>query len=64
MLSVEAFALSNSYLFRPLVKFPYENNLRKLPVNAQHLGFAINAGAQITHGSQVQRQRQKTLANA
>ncbi len=41
MFYVEAFALSNSNFFRPLVKFPWENNLRKLPVNAELLEFVI-----------------------
>ncbi len=41
MFHVEAFSLSNSYFFRPLVKFPYENNLRKLPVNAELLEVVI-----------------------
>ncbi len=41
MFHVEAFALSNSYFFHPLVKFPLENNLRKLPVNAELLEFVI-----------------------
>ncbi len=41
MFYVEAFALSNSYFFRPLVKFPLENNLRNLPVNAELLEFVI-----------------------
>ncbi len=41
MSHVEAFALSNSYFFRPLVKFPGENNLRKRPVNAELFEFVI-----------------------
>ncbi len=41
MFYVEAFALSNSYFFRPVVKFPLENSLRKLPVNAELLEFVI-----------------------
>ncbi len=41
MFHVEAFALSNSYFFRPLLKFPKENNLRKLLVNAELLEFVI-----------------------
>ncbi len=41
MFHVVAFSLSNSYSFRPLVKFPKENNLRKLPVNAELLELVI-----------------------
>ncbi len=41
MFHVEDFALSNFYFFRPLVKFPLENDLRKLAVNAELLEFVI-----------------------
>ncbi len=41
MFHVVAFSFSNSYFFRPLVKFPWRNNFRKPPVNAEFLEIVI-----------------------
>ncbi len=53
MFYVEAFALPNSYFFRPLVKFSWETNLRKLPVNAELFEFVSATGGQVQRSRQI-----------
>ncbi len=59
-----AFLLSNSYFFRPLVRFLKENDLRNPRKVQNFLNSWLNAGAQIIHDGQVQRPRKCIYVSA
>ncbi len=56
-----AFSISNPSFFRPIVRFLKENFVRNPRLMQNFLSLWLNAGAQITHGGQVQRPRQNTF---